>query len=657
MSREDFQPLIPPEKIIPELTLRAILVGVILAIIMGSANAYLGLYAGMTVSAAIPGAIMALALLKPFKPTVLEVTLGMMGAAAGEALAAGIIFTIPALVVIGAWHQIHYVETTIIALIGGILGVLWMVLLRRALIVKTDLPFPEGVAVAAVINTAVGTEEEEEEAGGSSVWMLIGASLAGIVKFCQVSLNVFKGKVEEVFSIGKYGVMGKSTEGFFYGGTAASPALLGVGYIIGPRISAFVFAGGLLGWVIITPLIMVSIGLPSDLSPLQGFMEIWSSYVRYLGVGAMVVGGLYTIWKLRENLLHGVKEAVIGLRGGPVEAKKRTERDLDIKKVFLAIGFLIIPIFLIYSWLSHMYAVSLFMAVFLVLLAFVASAIAGYMAGLLGSSNNPISGVTVAVLLFVSIMMLAFGATGFGGMTIVIGMAAVVCCAAAISGDVLQSMAAGQMLGATPWKQQVAEMIGVTAAAPVLAIVIQALDKAYKIGSTDLPAPQAYLMGGIVKGVIGGEMVWPFVIAGAFLAIVLILMDIPVLPVAIGIYLPFTLVVPILVGGIVRAIVDKKLKKNSPEEEEEELSDWEMAIKKTGIKPKEKAHRAGLLFSAGLIAGEALMGVIGAFLIIGHIDLGILEEAPAWPGLLIWGYIAFLLGYIVLREYRKAKEE
>ena len=200
MSREDFQPLIPPEKIISELTIKAVLVGVILAIIMGSANAYLGLYAGMTVSAAIPGAIMALALLKPFKPTVLEVTLGMMGAAAGEALAAGVIFTIPALVVIGAWHQIHYVETTIIALIGGILGVLWMVLLRRALIVKTDLPFPEGVAVAAVINTAVGTEEEEEEAGGSSVWMLIGASLAGIVKFCQVSLNVFKGKVEEVFS-------------------------------------------------------------------------------------------------------------------------------------------------------------------------------------------------------------------------------------------------------------------------------------------------------------------------------------------------------------------------------------------------------------------------------------------------------------------------
>ncbi|RLF57398.1 MAG: oligopeptide transporter, OPT family, partial [Thermoplasmata archaeon] len=418
MSREDFQPLIPPEKSVAELTLKAVLVGVVLAILMGSANAYLGLYAGMTVSAAIPGAIMALAILKPMKPTVLEVTLGMMGAAAGEALAAGVIFTIPALVVIGAWENIHYLETTIIALIGGILGVLWMVMLRRALIIKTDLPFPEGIAVAAVINTAVGTEEDEDQQGGGSLWMLVGATLAGIIKFSQVSLNIFKGKVETVWAAGKYGVLGKSTQGYFYGGAAASPALLGVGYIIGARIAAFVFAGGLIGWVIITPLLMVSTGVPAGMTPLEGFMTIWSDYVRYLGVGAMVVGGLYTIWKLRENLIHGVKEAVIGLRGGTVETKIRTERDLDIKKVFLAIGFLVIPIFLVYSWLSQMYVVSLFMAILLVLLAFVASAIAGYMAGLLGSSNNPISGVTVSVLLFVSVIMLAFGVTGTSGMVI-----------------------------------------------------------------------------------------------------------------------------------------------------------------------------------------------------------------------------------------------
>lgn len=663
MSREDFPSFIPAEKTIPELTLKAVLVGMILAIIMGSANAYLGLYAGMTVSAAIPGVIMALALLKPFKPTILEVNIGMMGTAAGEALAAGVIFTIPALVVLnrmglGGWDSIHYAETTLIALIGGILGVLWMVPLRRALIIKTELPFPEGIAVAAVETTAIGEgtgKKASKEASG--IWMLIGASLAAIVKFTQTSLNIFRGKVEQVWSVGKYSISGKSSEGFFYGGAAASPALLGVGYIIGFQIAAFVFVGGLLGWFIITPLIILATGMPAGMSSLDGFYSVWGEQVRYIGVGAMVVGGLWTIWRLRRNLTAGVKEAIIGIRGGEVETKKRTDRDIEYKKVFLAIGFMIIPVFLLYALISSMWALSAFMAILLVMVAFVASAIAGYMAGLLGSSNNPISGVTVAVLLFVSLIMLGAGITGTGGMIIVIGMAAVVCCAAAISGDVLQSMAAGQMIGATPWKQQVAEMVGIIAAAPILALVIQALDKAYGIGSADLPAPQAFLMAGVVKGVIGQEMLWPYVLAGAVLALTLILMDLPVLPVAIGTYLPFNLVVPIFIGGIVRHLVDKKMKRASSENKEEEVSDWELAVKKHGVTAKEKAHRTGLLFTAGLIAGEALMGVIGAFIIIMHIDLKIFDKAPTWPGMLIWGYLAFLIGYIVLREFNKTKAE
>lgn len=662
MSREDFPSFIPAEKTIPELTLKAVLVGMILAVIMGSANAYLGLYAGMTVSAAIPGVIMALALLKPFKPTILEVNIGMMGTAAGEALAAGVIFTIPALVVLnrmglGGWETIHYAETTLIALIGGILGVLWMVPLRRALIVKTDLPFPEGIAVAAVETTAIGEGTSKSSGETSGIWMLIGAVLAAIVKFTQTSLNIFRGKVEQVYSVGKYSIAGKSSEGFFYGGAAASPALLGVGYIIGFRIAAFVFVGGLLGWFIITPLIILATGMPEGMSSLEGFYSIWGEQVRYIGVGAMVVGGLWTIWRLRRNLTAGIREAIIGIRGGEVKAKKRTDRDIEYKKVFLAIGFMIVPVFLLYALISSMWALSAFMAILLVMVAFVASAIAGYMAGLLGSSNNPISGVTVAVLLFVSLIMLGLGVTGTEGMIIVIGMAAVVCCAAAISGDVLQSMAAGQMIGATPWKQQMAEMVGIIAAAPILALVIQALDKAYGIGSADLPAPQAFLMAGVVKGVIGQEMLWPYVLAGAVLALALILMDLPVLPVAIGTYLPFNLTVPIFIGGIVRHVIDKKMKGISQESEAEEVSDWELAVKKHGVTAKEKAHRTGLLFTAGLIAGEALMGVIGAFIIIMHVDMRIFEKAPAWPGMLIWGYLAFLIGYIVLREFNKAKAE
>jgi putative OPT family oligopeptide transporter len=298
------------------------------------------------------------------------------------------------------------------------------------------------------------------------------------------------------------------------------------------------------------------------------------------------------------------------------------------------------------------------MSVILVIAAFVASAIAGYMAGLLGSSNNPISGVTVAVLLFVSILMLAFGATGIEGMTVVILMAAVVACAGAISGDVLQSLAAGQMIGSTPYKQQLAEVFGILAAAPILGIVVKALDSAYGIGTKNLPAPQAFLMGGIVEGVIGGEMVWPYVIAGAFLALVLIMMDIPVLPVAIGTYLPLTLSIPIFSGGIIRAVVDRYINKRSPNDgNDEETSDWEMAIRKHGVSPKEEAHRTGLLFTAGLIAGEALMGVISAFLIIGHVDIALLDKAPAWPGMLVWGYLAFLMGYIVIRTFNKARAE
>ncbi|VVB61981.1 OPT oligopeptide transporter protein [uncultured archaeon] len=680
-SRDDFKSFIPAEKKIPELTIKAVLVGALLAVILGAANAYLGLYAGMTVSAVIPGAVMAFAFLKPFKGTILEVNIGMMGAAAGEALAAGVIFTIPALVLMGTWTEIHYVETTLIALFGGMLGVLWMVPLRRALIINTDLPFPEGVAVAAVLTTTVGGEAAESgkksQSGVSGVWLIVGVLAAGLFKFGQVGLKIFAGAVHGIVNIGKFDIGGGEKSGVFYGGVATSPALLGVGWIIGPKISAFVFVGGLLGWVILVPLIALATGLPAPVSPSEitdalalgfgnadtgyqiwGFFQIWGSYIRYIGVGAMVVGGLYTIFKLRSNLAAGIKEAVAGIRGGKVEVKKRTDTDLNIKVVFLMIGLLVIPVFLIYAWISSLWVVSVVMAVFAILFAFIASAIAGYMAGLLGSSNNPISGVTVSVLLITSLILLGFGLSGnIGAAGIAILIAAVICCAAAISGDVLQSMTCGQMIGATPRNQQIAEIIGVCAAAPILALVVQALDKAYHIGSTNLPAPQAFLMQGIVQGVLGGQMVWPFVVAGAVLAFVLILINLPVLPVAIGIYLPFTLSTPIFIGGIVRAITNRAITKKYGSAEEEEISDWDLAIKQTDVAPKEKIIRTGLLLTAGLIAGEALMGVIVAFLIIGGLNFAIFDYPPVLPSVLVWVFIAALLAYIPLREiYAKDKE-
>jgi putative OPT family oligopeptide transporter len=674
VSRDDFNSYIPAKKTIPELTIKAVLVGAILAIILGSANAYLGLYAGMTVSAVIPGAVMAFAFLRPFKGTILEVNIGMMGAAAGEALAAGVIFTIPALVLLKTWSEIQYIETTIIALLGGVIGVLWMIPLRRALIIKTDLPFPEGVAVAAVLTTTVGGEKTSDEkkmaSGVSAVWLMGGVFIAAIFKFAQVGLKALSGTIHGITNIGKYNVGGGENTAYVYGGIATSPALLGVGWIIGPRIASFVFVGGLLGWVILAPLIALATGLPlppinpdttKDVlelgagnyevgSMIWGFFKIWGDYIRYIGVGAMVVGGLYTIFKLRSNLASGIKEAIVGLKGGQLEAKKRTDQDLNFKFVFISIGVLSIPVFLLYGYISGEWIISAFMAVFAILFAFVASAIAGYMAGLLGSSNNPISGVTVSVLLITSLVLLGFGLSGSGAFGVAILIAAVICCAAAISGDVLQSMACGQMVGATPKNQQIAEMIGVLAAAPILALVVQALDQAYKIGSPNLAAPQAFLMAGIVEGVLTGEMVWPFVLAGMVLAFVLILIDLPVLPVAIGIYLPFTLSVPIFSGGIVRAITNGYIKKKYGSAEEEEISDWELAIKQKDVKPKEKVIRTGLLLTAGLIAGEALMGVIVAFLIIGGLEFTIFDYPPFIPGILIWLFIAALLTYVPLRE-------
>ena len=664
VNRDDFKSFIPASKKIPELTLRAVLVGILLAIILGAANAYLGLYAGMTVSAIIPGAVMALALLKPFKGTILEVNLATMGASAGECIAAGVIFTIPALVLLGVWTEINYLETTLISLFGGVLGVLWMVPLRRALVVNTDLPFPEGIAVAAVLTTTVGGETtadaKKEDHGVSGIWLIIGALIASVYKFVELSLNIFRGTIESIISIGKYSILGHPREGYIYGGVTTSPALLGVGWIIGPEISSYVLVGGLIGWVIIAPILVLVSGLPTPLPEyaelgrlIGGFYTVWGEQVRYIGVGAMLVGGLYAIYSIRNNLVESVKEAVIGIRGGETKTKKRTDLDISYKIVFILIVLMILPIFLLYMWLSDMFGLSLIMAVVTILFAFLASALAGYLTGLVGSSNCPISGVTVAVLLIVSLIMLGFGVTGMAGMAIVIFISAVICIGGSISGDLLQSMACGQMLGATPRNLQISMTFGVIAISGVVGLVIGVLHKAFVIGSTKLPAPQAFLMKGIVQGVLGGEMLWPYIFAGMVLALILILINLPVLPVAIGLYLPFTLSIPIFAGGVIRHYTDGLLKKRFGSAEEEEISDWELAIKQTDVKPKENAIRTGLLFTAGLVAGEALMGVIIAVLIVMGINLAIFTEAPWIPGLLVWLYIALLLAYIPIRDLVK----
>ncbi len=665
MDRENFPSYIPADKDMPELTVRAILIGMFLAVVLGAANAYLGLYAGMTVSAIIPGAVIALGILRPFKPTILEVNIATMGASAGECIAAGVIFTIPALLLLGTWSEINYLQTTIISLIGGMLGVFWMVPLRRALVVKTDLPFPEGIAVAAVLTTTVGGRKTTKKGRLSGSWLLLGVSIAALFKFAQLTLNLFRETVDGIISIGKYDIVGKTREGWLYGGTTTSPALAAVGWIIGPQISSYVLVGGLIGWVIIAPLMILSNGLPAPLpeyaglgSLIGGFYTVWGNQVRYIGVGAMLIGGLWAVYSIRSNLVESVREAVVGIRSGGGPAKKRTEQDLSYKLVFVVIGLLTIPTFFLYQWLSGLTLVSLIMAILTIFLAFIASALAGYLTGLVGSSNCPISGVTVTVLLIVSLLLFALGVRGGNGIAIAIFICAVVSIGASISGDLLQTMASGQMIGATPRRLQISMMFGVVTVSMIIGVVVGVLNQAFTIGSQKLPAPQAFLMKGIVQQIFGtsGGSLLPFFIVGAVLAFVLILINLPVLPVAIGIYLPFTLSVPIFIGGATRYFLDRSLTKRYGSAGEEELTAWEAAIQDTGISEKQKAIRTGLLFTAGLVAGEALMGVVAAVLIVVGLNLAVFSEAPAWPGLLLFGYVCLMIFYVPYRVLKKKKK-
>ncbi|PKK85559.1 MAG: oligopeptide transporter, OPT family [Thermoplasmata archaeon HGW-Thermoplasmata-1] len=674
MVKDDFIPYVKPEESLKELTVRALIVGAILSVIMGAANAYLGLYVGMTVSATIPAAIMSFAILRPFKATILEINIAKTAASAGESLAAGVIFTIPAFLMLkmgGAWESVHYLETTAIAFVGGVLGVLFTIPLRRVLILQTDLPFPEGIAGAAILETA-------DKGGKGAILVWISLAIGAIFKFCQETLGIFKGTINKVWSIGSYTIGGKDGTGYVYGGSALSVALLGVGYIIGPKIASFVLCGGLLGWLVIIPIIALISGIPvpttaSDLAnaasyggpQVWGFFAIWSGQVRYIGVGAMIVGGLWTLFRLRTALSAGVKEAIKGQKAGiGAGQSSRTDTDMSMKLTFLLIFAMVIPIGLVYYFFARSlggtaaWAIPMVLSIVMVILGFFFAAVAGYLAGLVGSSNNPISGVTVATCLFATLLVMLFGASGFAGAAVALGVAAVICCAAAISGDVMQDLSTGHFLGATPKKQQISEIVGVIPAALVLGLVLKVLDKAYTIGSPSLPAPQAGMMASVIEGIMGGTMVWPYILAGAVIAIILILLNLPIMPVAVGIYLPFYLSAPIMLGGLVRYTVEKKMDKLSgtgyEKAEAEDKAIMDVGHKKSS---KETAIEAGLLFSSGLIAGEALMGVLAAGLIAGGISMTLKDRVPGWPGMFVMLFLAFLIGYITLRSFSHERKE
>ena len=597
------KPYISPETKLNELTLKSVIIGATLSVVLGAANAYFGLFSGLTVSASIPAAVISMAVLKAFKNSnILENNLIQTAASAGESLAAGIIFTLSALVIMGYWEYFNYLETTLIAICGGVLGVLFTIPLRKALIVKEKLAFPEGVATAEVLKTG--------EKGGDSIKYLIrGSLLGGLYKFGFEALNLWSGLFEKAILL--------KERYYLYFSLNLSPALVAVGYIVGLNISFLVFLGGVISWFLGIPLYILLRGVPEDLSAVQIGGEVWSSHIRYLGVGAMIVGGLWALVGLRSTLGQALKAALEAFKKGSksLSTTSRTELDTPMSWVLIGIGVMTIPIFFIYLTLIKDVPITLFMSLIMIVAGFLFSAVAGYMAGLVGSSNNPISGVTIATILTTALLLLLLMGTsdpakGAAG-AILVG--AIVCCAAAIAGDNMQDLKAGHILGSTPRNQQIMQMVGVVSGALLIAPILNLLLASKGIGLPTLihphplSAPQATLMMSVASGIFGGNLPWDIIVIGGFIGVLIIAADeylkrkksnfkMPVLAVAVGLYLPFELDSSIFIGGLIAWLLEKGYQK---------------AQNSTSV---DQAKNAGLLMASGLITGEALIGILIAVL-------------------------------------------
>lgn len=642
---QDPSPVVPATAQVPEITLKAVLLSVVLAAVLAAANAYLGLFAGMTVSASIPAAVASMAILRLFREsTILENNIVQTAASSGEALAAGVIFTIPALLLVGYWTAFNYWQTVLIATVGGVLGVLFTIPLRRALIVTARLRFPEGVATAEVLKVAA-TARGNSDIGGPSrdVRVLASAALlGGLAKLGESGMRLWAESLEGAAHVGR---------SVIYAGLNLSPALLAVGFIIGLHTSTVVFLGGVIGWVILMPVYGFLYGLPPDQTGLAAAMSIWSGQIRYVGIGAMLIGGLWTLVKLRGpvwNSLHALvtsyaaSDSQVGTAGLP-----RTERDAPLVWIAVPFGLALLPMAWIYASVVDSVLIGVVMTMVMSIAAFLFSSVAGYMAGLVGSSSNPVSGVTIATIMMASLLLVLLLGTGHpAGPAAALVIGAVVCCAAAMGGDNLQDLKTGHLVGATPWKQQVMQVVGVVTGALVLVPVLSLLQAKYGIGEATsshphpLSAPQATLMANLTRSVFGGGVPWPLVGLGAVIGTSIILADrrqerqgrtfrLPVLAVALGIYLPLKLSAAIFLGGVISYVAQRH-----------------------AIQGEDLSQR-GILFAAGLITGEALMGILLAIPVafttiwpgLGADPLMIFASPPfgGWPGLAMMVLVGALL--------------
>ena len=655
-QEQEFEPYISADTYMAELTIKVILVGIFLSIIMGAANAYLGLYVGMTVSATIPAMVMSIAILKPFKGTILEINISKAIAVAGEALAAGIIFTFPALLILysprytdgaAGWANLadNVIIIIVVALLGGFLGILFTIPLRKVMIEDLNLPYPEGVASAEVLKTIVPKDGTKDTSSSGMFLIFSALVLAALFKLAssEFGLNLWKERVEGVAGSGQVRL---------FGGLNLSPALLGVGIILGHKIAALVFLGGVIGWIILIPVIGLAVGWPADMTPLDAIYNIWFEYTMYVGIGAMVTGGIFTLIKMRKAIVAGIKESFGSGKEKEGAEVKPIRTEYDFKPNYLYFGFIAIVMAILYWIVTGDIIVALIAMVMMIIFTFLFTSIAAYLAGVVGSSNNPISGVTVATMLFTGIVLLITPDKNVG-MTATIIVGAVVCCSAAIAGDSMQELKTGQLLGATPYNIQIARFIGVASAAVTVPFVVVALDQVYGIGTPSLPAPQSYVMASIARGVFLGQMNWAMFVMGIVVALILIYLEKPVMAVAIGIYLPFTLTLPIMIGGILKYYSDEFVKKKVEllDRPNEGLSEPETEKRISGL--QEKITNQGILFASGLIAGEAIVGVIIAGLVIAGLHLALIGESAAWPGMLVFGYLMILMMYILLRSLLK----
>lgn len=648
-EKNKFKPFVPAQTEIPELTFKALILGVLMAVFLGAANAYLGMKVGLTVAATFPAAVVAMAALKIMNGSILEENIARTTASVGEALVAGAIFTIPAFVISGVWDDLRYVESTLIMLIGGVLGVLFVIILRRTMVEEADLPFPESVAAAELIKAGQGGQT-----GARYVFSAMG--IAGIWELFKNSNGVqIVGDYSRSFiSLGSSTIEMLGQRVNYVGGMllespAASPALVGVGFIVGPSISAVLFSGALLGWLVLVPLgLFLNPGLTAQVGEQTSWIDvsiqIWLRQVRPLAVGTMIVAAFYTLFQLRTSLFEGIGKAIQDLKTDKTgdQEVSRLEIDLSFYKVGIAIAITCIPLFFLYIYFSRSVLGALLLTVVMVVLGFLFAAVAAYLVGLLGSSNNPISGLTLSTLLISAILMVMIGVTGNLGIMGVLGVAGVVCCAAGIAGDMIQDLKVGHILGGTPWKMELGEIVGVVFAALVLTLPLMALDQVYEIGSAELPAPQAGLMALMARGIVGGEMAWPLVIAGIFLAIGLILIKAPSpMLIAVGMYLPFHSTAAIFAGGLICWMLNTQLVRRGVDEQ-----------------GKTRATNTGVLLSSGFIAGEALMAVLLAFLVLGS-DLlqggRLLPQIASnpWLGMLIFPVLVYLLVKIPLKASQK----